>query len=237
MVLGRAKGFQSRGSNPPQIYQGAFFAAPAGTRLKKPQTILNRADLHQTIIVVTYMQVTELAIPEVKLIVPKRFEDRRGFFSEIYNARVLADAGITDAFVQDNLSLSTDVGTIRGLHFQTPPHAQAKLVRVSRGRILDVAVDLRRSSPTFGKHVSAELSHDNCAYLYVPIGFAHAFCTLEPDTEVVYKVSNYYAPQADAGVLWSDPDLGIDWPLSHKNAIISKKDSLLPLVKNIAISF
>ena len=145
------------------------------------------------------MQVTELDIPEVKLIVPKRFEDRRGFFSEIYNARLLADAGITDTFVQDNLSLSTDVGTIRGLHFQRPPYAQAKLVRVSRGRILDVAVDLRRSSPTYGRHVSAEISAENRAQIYIPIGFAHGFCTLEPDTEVVYKVSNYYAPRGGRG--------------------------------------
>ena len=179
------------------------------------------------------MQLTELEIPEVKLIVPKRFEDRRGFFSEIYNARLLADAGITDAFVQDNLSLSTEVGTIRGLHFQTPPYAQAKLVRVSRGRILDVAVDLRRSSPTYGRHVSAEISAENRAQIYVPIGFAHGFCTLEPDTEVVYKVSSYYAPQADAGVLWSDPDLGINWPVRPDRVIVSEKDARLPLFKTI----
>jgi dTDP-4-dehydrorhamnose 3,5-epimerase len=179
------------------------------------------------------MQVTELEIPAVKLIVPKRFNDRRGFFSEIYNSRLLADAGITDTFVQDNLSLSTDVGTIRGLHFQTPPHSQSKLVRVSRGRILDVAVDLRGSSSTYGRHVSAEISSENRAQIYIPLGFAHGFCTLEPDTEVVYKVSSYYAPRADAGVLWSDPDLGINWPVRHDRVIVSEKDARLPLFKTI----
>jgi dTDP-4-dehydrorhamnose 3,5-epimerase len=183
------------------------------------------------------MQVTTLKIPEVKLIVPKSFEDRRGIFSEIYNARLMADAGIIDVFVQDNLSLSTEVGTIRGLHFQTPPFAQAKLVRVGRGRILDVAVDIRRSSPTYGKHVSAELSHENRVQIYVPIGFAHGFCTLEPNTEVVHKVSNFYAPQADAGVLWSDSDLEIDWPVRPEKVIVSEKDARLPLLKTIEKCF
>jgi dTDP-4-dehydrorhamnose 3,5-epimerase len=179
------------------------------------------------------MQLTSLQLPEVKLIVPKRFEDRRGYFSEIYNAQLLAGAGIPDTFVQDNLSLSTEVGTIRGLHFQMPPFAQAKLVRVSRGRILDVAVDLRRSSPLYGRHVSAEISAENRAQIYVPIGFAHGFCTLEPDTEVVYKVSNYYAAEADGGVLWSDPDLGIHWPVRPEAAIVSEKDARLPLFKTV----
>ena len=165
------------------------------------------------------MQVTELAIPAVKLIVPKRFGDTRGFFSETYNAKAFAEAGITDIFVQDNQSLSAQAGTIRGLHFQKPPFAQAKLIRVTRGRILDVAVDLRRTSPTYGQHVASELSAENWAQLLVPVGFAHAFCTLEADTEVIYKVSGYYAPLADAGVLWSDPDLGIKWPVTMQNAI------------------
>ncbi len=183
------------------------------------------------------MQVTQLDIAEVKLIVPNRFEDRRGFFSEIYNARLLAEAGIPDTFVQDNLSLSTRVGTIRGLHFQRPPYAQAKLVRVSGGRILDVAIDLRRSSPTYGRHVSAEISAENRAQIYIPIGFAHGFCTLEPDTEVVYKVSNYYAPEADGGVIWSDPDLAIDWPVMTQEVIVSEKDSRLPQLKFIERCF
>lgn len=183
------------------------------------------------------MQITQLAIEAVKLIVPKRFGDNRGFFSETYNARTLADAGITDAFVQDNHSLSAEVGTIRGLHFQKPPYAQGKLVRVVRGSILDVAVDLRTGSPTYGQHVSAELSAENWAQLFVPVGFAHAFCTLEPNTEVIYKVTDYYAPQADAGVLWSDPDLGINWPVSLDKAVLSDKDQKLPRLKDLGRVF
>lgn len=183
------------------------------------------------------MQVTELAIPAVKLIVPRRFGDRRGFFSEVYNIRALKDAGITESFVQDNHSLSAEVGTVRGLHFQSPPHAQAKLLRVSRGRIFDVAVDLRRTSPTFGKHVTAEISADNWAQIFIPAGFAHGFCTLEPDTEVIYKVSDYYAPEADAGILWSDADLGIDWPVDAGKAILSDKDKRLPAFKDLGNVF
>lgn len=183
------------------------------------------------------MQITELAIGGVKLIVPKRFQDNRGFFSETYNLRALADAGIADEFVQDNHSLSADAGTIRGLHFQKVPSAQTKLVRVPRGRILDVAVDLRADSPTFGQHVTAELSADNWAQLLVPVGFAHGFCTLEADTEVIYKVTGYYDAANDAGVLWSDPDLGIDWPVSPERAVISEKDRRLPLFKDLERAF
>jgi dTDP-4-dehydrorhamnose 3,5-epimerase len=179
------------------------------------------------------MLVSDLDITDVKLIVPRRFDDRRGFFSEIYNAQLFAGAGILDTFVQDNLSLSSHVGTIRGLHFQRPPHAQAKLLRVSCGRILDVAVDLRRSSATYGRHVSAEISAENGAQIYIPVGFAHGFCTLEADTEVVYKVSNYYAPEADAGVIWSDSDLAIDWPVAPEEVIVSEKDSRLPKLNSI----
>ena len=132
---------------------------------------------------------TSLAIPEVKLITPRRFGDARGFFSETYNAKAFAEAGITLTFVQDNHSLSAPAGTVRGLHFQSPPFAQDKLVRVTRGRILDVAVDIRRSSPTFGQHVTAEISAEAWNQILVPAGFAHGFVTLEPDTEVVYKVT------------------------------------------------
>lgn len=183
------------------------------------------------------MQITALAIPDVKLIVPKRFGDRRGFFSETYNARVLEESGIKENFVQDNHSLSADVGTIRGLHFQKPPHAQAKLVRVARGRVLDVAVDLRSGSPTYGKHVAAELSAENWAQLFIPVGFAHAFCTLEPDTEFLYKVTDYYAPESDGGVLWSDPTLGIEWPVAADKAVLSDKDARLPLLKDLGHVF
>lgn len=182
-------------------------------------------------------QITELKISGVMLIAPKRFPDARGYFTELYSSRALSEAGIKEAFVQDNLSLSSKVGTIRGLHFQLPPHSQAKLVRVSRGKILDVAVDLRWSSPTYGKYVSCELSAENGFQLYVPHGFAHGFCTLEPDTEVVYKVSDYYAPKAEGGILWSDPALNIDWPVSDEVAIVSEKDAVLPLLKDLAPVF
>ncbi|HRK17662.1 MAG TPA: dTDP-4-dehydrorhamnose 3,5-epimerase [Hyphomicrobiaceae bacterium] len=183
------------------------------------------------------MNVVELAIPDVKLITPKRFADHRGFFSETYNARAFRAAGIACAFVQDNHSLSRPVGTIRGLHFQTPPAAQAKLVRVARGRILDVAVDVRRASATFGRHVSAELSAENGSALFIPAGFAHGFCTLEPDTEVLYKVDAYYAPENDAGILWSDPALGIPWPVTPERAVLSDKDVRLPRLADATITF
>jgi dTDP-4-dehydrorhamnose 3,5-epimerase len=183
------------------------------------------------------MQVTNLEIAGVQLIVPRRFQDSRGVFSETYNAKTLLEIGITDIFVQDNVSLSTRAGTIRGLHFQLGNHAQSKLIRVSRGRILDVAVDLRRSSPTYGRHIAVDLSRENWAQLYLPIGMAHGFCTLEPDTEVVYKTSSFYAPEAEAGILWSDPKLGIRWPVKPEDAIVSEKDSLLPLFENIDVTF
>jgi dTDP-4-dehydrorhamnose 3,5-epimerase len=183
------------------------------------------------------MQVTDLEIEGLKLIVPQRFEDERGFFSETYSERALKEAGFSDTFVQDNFSLSTRRGTIRGLHFQRTPHAQAKLVRVNRGRILDVAVDLRRSSTTYGKHVAVELSRENWAQLYLPVGFAHGFCTLEADTEVVYKISSPYAPEAEAGILWSDPSLAIAWPVNPQDVTVSDKDALLPSFANMAIAF
>ena len=145
-------------------------------------------------------------------IVPARHGDARGFFSETWNRQTLAKAGIDFDFVQDNHSLSVDAGTLRGLHFQAPPRAQAKLIRVARGRILDIAVDIRRSSSTYGRHVAVELSAENGFQLFVPVGFAHGFCTLEPDTEILYKVSAYYSAAHDHGVAFDDPALGIDVP-------------------------
>lgn len=174
------------------------------------------------------MEVIETLIPDVKLIRMRRHLDERGFFSETYSARSLAAAGITTTFVQDNHSLSAAAGTVRGLHFQIPPHAQAKLVRVVRGAVLDVAVDLRIGSPTFGRHVAATLSAAEWNMLYIPEGFAHGFCTLQPDTEVVYKVSRHYEPTHDRGVLWNDPALGIDWPVDASRAVVSAKDRALP---------
>jgi dTDP-4-dehydrorhamnose 3,5-epimerase len=168
------------------------------------------------------------AIPAVKLLVPSRIKDPRGFFSETYRRDEFEAAGLPLDFVQENHSLSIQQHTIRGLHYQTHPFAQAKLIRVVRGRIFDVAVDLRSSSQTYGKHVFAELSADNWQQLFVPIGFAHGFCTLESNTEVVYKVSNYYSRAHDFGVAWDDPDIGIEWPINNAEAILSDKDKVQP---------
>ncbi len=179
------------------------------------------------------MQVISTSIPDVIVITPARYGDRRGFFSETYNRRALAEAGIDLEFVQDNHSLSGERGTIRGLHFQTPPYAQDKLVRVVRGAIFDVAVDLRKGSPTFGKHVSAVISAAEWNQILLPIGFAHGFCTLEPNTEVIYKVTNYYSASHDKGLLWNDPDLGIDWPIPGQQATLSEKDRRLPRLREL----
>lgn len=183
------------------------------------------------------MDVRACAIPDVLEIRPRRFDDARGFFSEVYNARQLAEHGVSLTFVQDNHSLSREPGTIRGLHFQTPPYAQDKLVRVPRGRILDVAVDIRRGSPTFGKHVAVELSAESWNQLLVPTGFAHGFCTLEPDTEVLYKVTAYYAPDHDKGLLWDDPALAIAWPFGRETARVSDKDARQPTLAALPAYF
>jgi dTDP-4-dehydrorhamnose 3,5-epimerase len=149
----------------------------------------------------------------VRLIMPRRFGDARGWFMEVYNERTFHEAGITDRFVQDNHSMSVAPYTLRGLHYQAPPHGQAKLVRCLRGRIFDVAVDLRRGSPTFGRWVGAELSAENGNQFFVPVGFAHGFMTLEADCEVAYKVSSLYAPEFDGGIKWDDPAIGVEWPI------------------------
>jgi dTDP-4-dehydrorhamnose 3,5-epimerase len=179
------------------------------------------------------MKVHPLEIEGVLLVEPKRFQDRRGFFSETYNAAELARHGFASIFVQDNHSLSTAAGTVRGLHFQTPPFAQAKLIRVVRGAIRDVAVDIRRGSPTFGRHVSVELSAENGLQLLIPEGFAHGFVTLRPLTEVAYKVSAPYAPAHDRGIAWDDPVLGIDWPVTGDEAVLSAKDASLPALAEL----
>ncbi|WP_296707233.1 dTDP-4-dehydrorhamnose 3,5-epimerase [Rhodoblastus sp.] len=173
------------------------------------------------------------AISAVKIITPKKFGDHRGFFSEVYNRKAFAEAGIALEFIQDNHSLSAQVGTLRGLHFQSPPFAQDKLVRVTRGRILDVAVDLRKSSPTYGQHVAVELSAENWRQLLIPIGFAHGFVTLEPDTEVIYKVTNYYSAANDLGLAWDDPDLGIAWPVPPGGVTLSDKDTKHPRLRDL----
>ncbi|WP_430450480.1 dTDP-4-dehydrorhamnose 3,5-epimerase [Rhodophyticola sp.] len=174
------------------------------------------------------MQTDQTALPGVVLITPPRFGDHRGFFSESYSRAKLAQAGIDIDFVQDNHSLSSTVGTVRGLHFQAPPHAQDKLVRCGRGALFDVAVDIRRGSPTYGQWVGYELSFENGRQLLVPAGFAHGFMTLQPDTEIVYKCSDYYAPETEGALLWNDADIGIDWPLEDIDAVISDKDAAAP---------
>lgn len=174
------------------------------------------------------MEVVNTKIPDVKIITPRKFGDHRGFFSETYNRKAFVEAGIDLDFIQDNHSLSAEKGVLRGLHFQIPPFAQDKLVRCVRGSILDVAVDIRRGSPTYRQHVTAVISAENWAQIFVPKGFAHGFVTLEPDTEVIYKVTNYYAPQHDRGVIWNDPDLGIDWPVGEDDVILSDKDKKQP---------
>lgn len=169
-----------------------------------------------------------LAIADVVLLTLPRFGDDRGFFSETWSRRAFLEQGIDVDFVQDSHSLSADKGTLRGLHFQKAPHAQAKLVRVVRGRILDVAVDIRRSSPTFGRHVAVELSRDAWQALYIPVGFAHGFCTLEADTEILYKLGDDYAPDAERGIHFADPALAIDWPFPPETMVMSEKDAALP---------
>ena len=174
------------------------------------------------------MQVERLAIPDVLLLTPARYGDGRGFFSETYSVRRFAEAGIGQVFVQDNHSLSAQVGVVRGLHCQIAPSVQGKLVRVVRGAIWDVVVDIRHGSPTYGRHVAAELNPANWSQLWVPGGFLHGFCTLAPDTEVIYKVTTPWDRAAERGVLWNDPELGLPWPIAADEAILSDKDSLLP---------
>ncbi|MAQ82034.1 MAG: dTDP-4-dehydrorhamnose 3,5-epimerase [Maritimibacter sp.] len=173
----------------------------------------------------------------VYIITPRRFGDHRGFFSESYSERVFADAGIDIRFVQDNHSLSGTTGTVRGLHFQSPPHAQAKLVRCGRGRIFDVAVDIRRGSPTYGQWTGAELSFDNGRQLLIPEGFLHGFMTLEPDCEIVYKCSDFYAPECDGAVRWDDPDIGIEWPDTGADPVLSEKDAKAPALADFDTPF
>ena len=167
---------------------------------------------------------------------PKRHGDHRGFFAETYSRRKYSELGIDVEFVQDNHSLSRDVGTLRGLHFQAPPHAQAKLVRCGRGAIFDVAVDIRRGSPTYGAWEGYELTAENGEQLYVPVGFAHGFVTLESDSEIVYKCSDYYAPETEGAILWNDPDIGIDWP-TDADPILSEKDAVAPVLSELESPF
>lgn len=179
------------------------------------------------------VDVQSLEIPDVKIIKPKKHGDHRGFFSEVYNKQIFSEHGIDLDFIQDNQSYSAQAGTLRGLHYQGGEFAQDKLVRCVRGRILDVAVDIRKGSPTFGKWVSAEISAAEWNQILVPVGFAHAILTLVPDTEIIYKVTNYYAPTHDFGIRWNDPDLGIDWGMAESEVVLSDKDKVQPLFKDV----
>jgi len=172
------------------------------------------------------MDVISLELPGVILLKTRRFSDARGYFFESYNAGTFArEAGITTTFVQDNQSYSGPKGTIRGLHFQIPPAAQAKLVRVLHGSVYDVAIDLRAGSPTYGRSTAATLTAEGGEQLFVPRGFAHGFCTLEPDTMVAYKVDAFYAPESDSGLIWNDPALAVPWPVAPGEAVLSDKDT------------
>ena len=170
----------------------------------------------------------------LKLIVPKRWQDVRGYFAELYNKENYLEHGIDVDFVQDNHSLSREVGTLRGLHFQAPPHAQGKLVRCGRGAIFDVAVDIRRGSPTFGHWQGYELTQENGHQLYVPVGFAHGFVTLQPDSEIIYKCTDYYSPKSEGAVRWDS--CGIDWPLSEP-PILSDKDKAAAALNDLESPF
>jgi dTDP-4-dehydrorhamnose 3,5-epimerase len=176
------------------------------------------------------MNVETTAIPGVLVITPKQFPDGRGFFSETWNASRFAEAGINVSFVQDNHARSDERGVVRGLHLQIGPNAQGKLVRVVRGAIWDVAVDARPGSPTYGKHAGAVLSAENWQQLWVPAGLLHGYCTLEPDTEVIYKVTAPWDRDAERGIIWNDPELAVPWPIAPGEALLSDKDKLLPRV-------
>ena len=183
------------------------------------------------------MEIVKTELPGVVMLTPRRFGDARGFFSEVYNRNAYAALGIDVEFVQDNHSLSREVGVVRGLHFQSPPHAQAKLVRVGAGRVLDVAVDIRRGSPTYGRWVGVELSAEAGNQLYIPVGFLHGFAVLEPNSELLYKCSDFYAPDCDGAVRFDDPDIGIDWGIDPKAAILSDKDAKAPFLKDFVSPF
>lgn len=180
------------------------------------------------------MKVEALDLAGVMLLTPQRFDDARGKFVETWQAARYAECGIPGPFVQDNHSVSVRAGTVRGLHLQLAPHEQGKLVRVVRGRIWDVAVDVRPGSPTFGRHVAAELSAENWQQLWIPAGFLHGFCTLEPETEVIYKVTSAYDRGAERGVIWNDSQLALPWPVATGDAVLSEKDAELPRLADYA---
>ncbi|KUO94903.1 dTDP-4-dehydrorhamnose 3,5-epimerase [Ferroacidibacillus organovorans] len=179
------------------------------------------------------MKVEPLGLPGVFLITPTAHGDARGFFMESYRRDILLARGIDIEFVQDNHSLSAQKGTVRGLHYQKEPMAQTKLLRVLTGSVYDVAVDIRRDSPTFGKWVGVTLSAENRQQILIPKGFAHGFCSLEPNTQIHYKVDAYYSSAHDRGIRWNDPAIGIDWPVTEAEAVLSAKDATLPMLRSL----
>jgi dTDP-4-dehydrorhamnose 3,5-epimerase len=179
------------------------------------------------------MQFEQTSIPEVVVVTPKKIGDGRGYFMETFRQELFEVNVGNFNFVQDNQSLSAEAGTVRGLHFQLEPKAQGKLVRCVAGALLDVVVDIRRGSPTFGQHVAVELSAQNGKQLWVPPGFAHGFCTLAPNTEISYKVTEYYSAEHDRGLLWNDPALGISWPIDTCKAVLSAKDEVQPTLSEL----
>jgi dTDP-4-dehydrorhamnose 3,5-epimerase len=183
------------------------------------------------------MKIERLEIEDIFVILPTKHGDHRGFFSETYRSDFLRAQNVDAVFVQDNHVYSAERGVLRGLHFQTPPHAQGKLVRCVRGSILDVGVDIRTGSPTFGRHVAVELSSTNWKQLWLPPGFAHGYVTLEADCEVIYKVTDYYAQDCERGMAWDDPHLGIDWRISTTGLVLSDKDRVNPRLADIASPF
>jgi len=183
------------------------------------------------------MQFKRLEISDIVLILPQKFGDSRGYFSETFRTDWFDENVGNWQFLQDNQSLSAEAGTVRGLHFQLPPRAQGKLVRCISGGILDVAVDIRTGSPTYGQHVKVELTAENGNQLWVPPGFAHGFCTIEPNSIISYKVTDYYSPEHDRGLLWSDPALGIEWPVDAEAAVLSAKDKVQPRLADLGAAF
>jgi len=183
------------------------------------------------------MEIRDTGLPGLELVRPRYFEDERGHFAELFKRNSFRDAGLPHDFVQDNVSLSRQPGTLRGMHWQAPPFAQAKLVRVARGAVLDMVVDLRRGSPTYGQNFAVELSAENRLQLIVPRGFAHGFLTLEPDSEVIYKCDALYHAAAERGLHWADPDLALPWPGEPEVSVISDKDRSWPRLRDLASPF
>lgn len=183
------------------------------------------------------MEIYSLSIPDIKIIKPKKFGDHRGYFSETFNEKSLLDLGINLKFIQDNQSLSVEKNILRGLHFQSPPFAQDKLLRCLTGSFLDVAVDIRKNSETYGKFITKEISAESFEQILVPKGFAHGFLTLEPNTTVLYKVTNYYSAEHDHGLLWNDRDLNIPWGIDDDQAILSDKDKIQPTFSELESHF